>query len=188
MHRTEEGSPLEAQALTRRIRDGDVAAFEAAFRMHYAALCAFARHRVGSIDAAEELVQETFLRVWQNRERLDPAQSLRSYLYRAVLNHALNELKHRRVETRWLRLESTAPSSLDAGADDAVQANELAAAIAHTLDSLPDRCRLIFSMSRDQGLTYAEIGNILGISIKTVETQMGRALKALRAGLAAFFP
>jgi RNA polymerase sigma-70 factor, ECF subfamily len=185
MHSPEEGSALDSQALSRRIREGDVAAFETAFRLYYARLCSFARHRVGSLAAAEEIVQETFLRVWQNRHRLDPAQSLRAYLYRSVLNHSLNEMKHREVENRWLRLETNARLTSEP-ADEGIQTSELAAAVQQTLGNLPERCRLIFTMSRDQGLTYAEIAETLDISIKTVETQMGRALKALRSSLATF--
>jgi RNA polymerase sigma-70 factor (ECF subfamily) len=182
-----EGTALDSQALSRRIREGDVAAFETAFRLYYARLCGFARQRVGSLATAEEIVQETFLRVWQNRHRLDPEQSLRGYLYRSVLNHALNEMKHRDVENCWLRLETAAKVS-SVPADDTAQTSELAAAVQQTLDNLPARCRLIFTMSRDQGLTYLEIAEALNISIKTVETQMGRALKALRASLAAYLP
>jgi RNA polymerase sigma-70 factor, ECF subfamily len=185
MHPLDEGSSLDSQALSQRIRAGDVAAFETAFRMYYPRLCSFARHRVGSLAAAEEIVQETFLRVWQNRQRLDPGQSLRAYLFRSVLNHSLNEMKHRQVENRWLQLETTS-SLTSSAADDAAQTSELAAAVQQTLAALPERCRLIFTMSRDQGLTYAEIAEALGISIKTVETQMGRALKSLRTSLATY--
>jgi RNA polymerase sigma-70 factor (ECF subfamily) len=188
MHRESEAA-LDQRALARRIRDGDVAAFEIVFRTHYNGLCSFVRQQVGSAEAAEEVVQEVFLNVWRGRGGIDPDQSLRAYLYRAARNTALNQLKRRRLERRWLAA-SAGPTShaISAVADDAVREHELTIAIQQRVASLPERCRLIFTMSREQGLSYAEIAEALGISVKTVETQMGRALKTLRAGLAAFLP
>ena len=176
------------QAWTARIRDGDVAAFEAAFRAWYGELCSFVRPQVGSTDSAEEIVQDVFLRLWRARLTLDPSQSLRAYLYRAARNTALNQLKRRQLENRWLNSAAAAGEPTVGAADEDVQLHELSDAVQHTLTLLPERCRLVFTMSRHQGLSYSEIAEALGISIKTVETQMSRALKALRAGLAAFLP
>jgi RNA polymerase sigma-70 factor (ECF subfamily) len=177
---------LDPQALTRRIRAGDTSAFETLFRAHYGELCSFVRTQVGHADIAEEIVQDVLLRVWHNRAQLDPQQSLRPYLYRAARNQALNHLKRRRLEERWQHTSNTTSASSMA-TDDAVRSHELSDAIDQAVGGLPERCRLIFLMSREQGLTYQEIADVLGLSVKTVETQMGRALKALRASLAAFF-
>ncbi|MBX6365938.1 MAG: RNA polymerase sigma-70 factor [Gemmatimonadetes bacterium] len=163
-----------------------MSALEEVFRAYHGRLCAFVRHQVGSMETAEELVQDVFLRVWEGRARLDANGSLRSLLYRSARNAALNHLKHRAVEERWRRAASLDVDPARGTAEDAVREHELAAAIDRTIAALPERCRLIFLMSRQQGLGYAEIAEILGLSVKTVETQMGRALKALRAGLAAF--
>src|SRR5262245_51008621 len=179
---------VQAQAWVRRMREGDVAAFEAAFRAWYGELCSFVRPQMGSAHAAEEIVQEVFLRVWRARASLDPEQSLRAYLYRAARNTALNQLKRRRLETRWLIEAAAAPAPLAVDADQETQVNELQTALQNALESLPERCRLVFTMSRHQGLTYAEIATALGISVKTVETQIGRALKLLRSRLLAFLP
>jgi RNA polymerase sigma-70 factor (ECF subfamily) len=170
------------------MRAGDVAAFEAVFRAWYGELCSFVRLQVGSAESAEEIVQEVFLRVWRARESLDPEQSLRAYLYRAARNTALNQLKRRRLETRWLIEAAAAPIPLATAADQDAQVNELHSALQSALTALPERCRLVFTMSRQQGLTYPEIAAALGISIKTVETQMGRALRTLRERLSAFLP
>jgi RNA polymerase sigma-70 factor, ECF subfamily len=178
----------EQQTWTRRIRDGDVAAFEAAFHAWYGELCSFVRPQVGSADVAEEIVQETFLRVWRTRLTLDPAQPLRAYLYRAARNTAINQLKRRELESQWLSGAASTTVPRIHAADEELHVHELSNAVQHTLATLPERCRLIFTMSRHQGLSYNEIADALGISIKTVETQMGRALKALRAGLATFLP
>ncbi len=144
------------------------------------------RHQVGSLETAEEIVQDVFLRVWQHRARLDPEGSLKALLYRSCHNAALNHLKHREIEQRWQRQALHAPEPPSAPAESAAQEHELAHAIQHAVAALPERCRLVFLLSRDQGLSYADIARTLGISIKTVETQMGRALKALRGALAAF--
>jgi RNA polymerase sigma-70 factor (ECF subfamily) len=186
--RPESEASLDQRALARRIREGDVAAFEIVFRGNYGGLCSFVRQHLGSADAAEEVVQDVFLNVWRGRGGIDPEQSLRAYLYRAARNTALNQLKRRKLEARWLGAAAANPQSSTPLADDAVREQELTIAIQQKVAALPERCRLIFTLSREQGLSYSEIADALGISVKTVETQMGRALKSLRAGLAAFLP
>jgi RNA polymerase sigma-70 factor (ECF subfamily) len=182
----EEPLPPDEPSWARRVRAGDVAALEEAFRACYANMCGFVRAQVASADTAEDLVQDVFMRVWQTRNRLDPNGSLRSLLYRAAHNAALNFLKHRNVESRWLHTATTSTAGLAVGGDDPAAFKELAGAVDHALAALPERCRLIFIMSRQQGLSYAEIAETLDLSVKTVETQMGRALKALRSALSAF--
>ncbi len=163
-----------------------MSALEEAFRAYYARLCFFVRQQVGSMETAEELVQDVFLRVWQRRTRLDPEGSLRALLYRAAHNAALNHLKHRAIERRWASAVQAAPEPLALEAEAGVRERELSGAIKEAVAALPERCRQIFLMSRQQGLSYAEIADVLGLSVKTVETQMGRALKALRAALSGF--
>lgn len=182
-----EEAPLpDEQSWARRVRGGEVAALEEAFRAYYARLCSFVRHQVGSAETAEEIVQDVFLRVWEHRTRLDPTGSLRALLYRAARNAALNHIKHREIERRWQAQVQSAPPPLAEGAEAQAREHELASAIERAVASLPERCRLVFLLSREQGLSYAEIAQTLAISIKTVETQMGRALKALRASLSNF--
>ena len=176
----------DEQSWAPRLRGGDVSALEEAFRDYYARLCFFVRHQVGSMDTAEELVQDVFLRVWERRAQLDPAGSLRALLYRSARNAALNHIKHQEIERRWASAARSAPEPVAAEAEAGVRERELSGAIRDTIAALPERCRLVFLMSRQQGLGYPEIAEILGLSVKTVETQMGRALKALRTGLAAF--
>ncbi|MBI4544231.1 MAG: RNA polymerase sigma-70 factor [Gemmatimonadetes bacterium] len=181
-------SPDDTQRI-QRLRAGDAAAFEATFREHYLALVRFVRGYVGSSAVAEELVQETFLRLWAARERLDPRGSLRAYIYQAARNQALNHLRHERIERSGeARLEREAPAAAAADPPDRPREEELAAAVAQAVAALPERCRLVFQLSRDHGLSYAEIARALGISVKTVETQMGRALQALRHSLERYRP
>lgn len=160
--------------------------FEAVFRAHYAGLCSFADSFVRSREVANDLVQELFVDLWERCERGDPPPLAPAYLYTAVRNRALKYLRHRRVVSRWAEQVAREPAPMGPQADDDVHAAEVARAIREAIDQLPDRCREIFLMSREQNLTYAAIAEILGISVKTVETQMWRALKALRKHLAPF--
>jgi RNA polymerase sigma-70 factor (ECF subfamily) len=165
------------------IRNGDVTAFEAAFRTYYRRLCAVVYAFVDSAETAEEIVQDLFLKIWRQRESLQITESLQAYLYQAARNASLNHLKHRRIESRWSERVRAEDPPVAPGADDELAEGELSRAIAAGIAALPERCRLVFTMSRHQGLSYAEIANTLGISVKTVEAQMGRALKSLRERL-----
>jgi RNA polymerase sigma-70 factor, ECF subfamily len=178
---------VDEQALVLRVRAGDVTALAEVFRAHYASMCSFVQLQVGSADTAEDLVQDVFVRVWDARERLDINGSLRNLLYRSAHNAAINHLKRRTIEHRWVQTAAAARSNFDATEDPAALA-ELETAIDSALARLPERCRLIFTLSRHHGFTYAEIADTLDLSIKTVETQMGRALKSLRSQLSAFLP
>jgi len=171
-----------------RIQGGDDRAFETMFRVYYPRLCRFVCHYVKSLEIAEEIVQDIFLAIWENRERWNPVGRVRTYLYRAAKNRALNHLKHYRIENRFRRMRLVLKEESQSTPDEALQNKELLAAIEQGIEALPERCRLIFTMHRQEGLTYTEIAEILDISIKTVETQMGRALKSLRNRLQSFLP
>ena len=165
-----------------RIRAGDEPAFEALFRALAPGLCAMVGRYVHARAVAEEIIQELFLDLWVRRESLRIDGSLTAYLATAARHRALNWLKR---ERRIVPFSATAaiPEEPDPASPDEstlLDALELQDAIEH----LPARCRLIFTLSRQQDMTYGEIATSLGLSIKTVETQMGRALKALRERLA----
>jgi RNA polymerase sigma-70 factor (ECF subfamily) len=164
------------------IRAGDPAAFEALFHAEHAALCAFAYRYLKARDLAEEIVQEVFLFIWERRKTWDVRSSVRSYLFTAVRNAAVSYLRHERVVRRRERdaLELFQIPSVHADLEEA----EILAAVQRAVGRLPERCRLVFTLQREQGLTYAEVAEVLGISPKTVEVQMGRALKSLRKSLA----
>jgi RNA polymerase sigma-70 factor (ECF subfamily) len=163
----------------------DVAEFEALFRAHYGPLCDFVHGYVRSREVARELVQDLFLRLWQRAET--PATGLAAaYLYTAARNRTLRHLRRQRVADRWLERaapESYTPAAITA---EAVHEHELCEALERAVTELPERCRLVFTMSRHQHLSNADIARALGISVNTVEQQMWRALKALRAKLAPY--
>jgi RNA polymerase sigma-70 factor (ECF subfamily) len=160
----------------------DTTDFDTLVRSHGARLCNFAVRFVRSHDIAEDIVQDVFLAIWRRQTEFDYADPL-PYLYQAVRNRAVMHARQQRVRDRWREaVEATAEPAETEPAD--ADTADLAAALARAVEALPERCRLVFTMSREQDLTYAEIARLLGISIKTVETQMGRALKALRSGVA----
>jgi RNA polymerase sigma-70 factor, ECF subfamily len=170
------------------ISSGDEQTFEAVFRAHYTSLCAFSRKFVADPDAAEELVQDLFLNLWEKRAELTPTQSLRSYLFAAVRNSCLNHLKHLKVRARHQEHSLALAPEFAEDPQAALQAAELQARIGLAIDALPDRCGEIFKMSRFEGLKYQEIADQLALSPRTVEVQIGKALKLLRQALGDYLP
>ncbi len=176
------------RALAERLCAGDLAAFEAIFRRYFKPLCAFAYGVVRSPETAEELVQDTLFRIWEIRESLELHTSLKSYLYKATQNRALQHLAHARVARRFEeRTRAEWPHTVEPQArestDDRVHAEELATAVERVVAELPERCRQAFLLSREHHLSYTEIAQVMGISAKTVELQIGRALRTLRERL-----
>jgi RNA polymerase sigma-70 factor (ECF subfamily) len=173
--------------LLQRLRSGAEDAFDAIFRAHYAPLVGLAESLVRERAIAEEVVQEVMLELWRRRESLTVEESLRAYLFRATRNRALNHLRHERVERKgepYARGHSSTPA---VGHLRLVE-DEIDAALREAVQSLPERCRQVFELSRGHGLRYAEIAATLGISVKTVEAQMGKALRILRDRLAPWLP
>ncbi len=156
------------------------------FRKHYAWLCQRIIRLVKEPALAEDLAQDVFLELWKKREQLRIQASIPAYLARAGRNKALNYLRDHRMDQqreeltdeRWL-VEAQAVAQL--------QARDLQDRVDALLDSLPDRCRLVFVLSRFEDLSNREIAQQLGIAEKTVENQMNKALRLMRAGLDSYF-
>lgn len=181
------GEPLimctPAEGVAERIGRGDRAAFEEFFRAEYGRLCSFLADQVGSAAEAEELAQDVLLRLWRARAQLRRHDSLRSYLYRSARNAAINHRRRAALERQHSDITHI-PVSASPPADERLRLRLLGEAAAAAIRDLPERCRLIFDLSRRQHLTHAEIAEVLNISPRTVETQIGRALKLLRYRLA----
>jgi RNA polymerase sigma-70 factor (ECF subfamily) len=175
------------RALLGRLRAGDAAAFDAIFRGRYAVLVGVAERMLRDRAVAEEVVQDVLLNLWRRREALGPDEALGPYLVRATRNRALNHLRHLHVERRDA-VHAAGPTAAPAAGAGRAVASELAAAAAAAVADLPPRCREVFALSRGRGLSYAEIAEALDISVKTVEAQMGRALRTLRERLAPWLP
>jgi RNA polymerase sigma-70 factor (ECF subfamily) len=157
--------------------------FERLFRAWYGRLADYAMSLVRSPEAAEDVVQEVFVAVWGRWDRLPEAALLPAYLHRAVRNRALNHLRQQRTRDRWQAAAGPEPL-VEPEAEAHLEESELAKVLRDALAALPPRGREVFLLSRQQGLTYPQIAETLGISVKTVETLMGRALRALRERLA----
>jgi RNA polymerase sigma-70 factor (ECF subfamily) len=158
-------------------------AFEGLYRAHYAALCDTIYRYVRSRDTARELAQDLFLRVWDDLSAGRQTLPTAAYLHVAARNRALRAIRHRQVEARWEERQFAEPEGERSGPEHTIAEQELAQAVITAMHELPDRCRLVFSLSRHDHLPNAAIAAKLGISISTVEQQMWRALKALRAKL-----
>lgn len=166
-----------------KIRAGNRAAFAALFRAYYRPLVSIVRARIDSKHAAEELVQDIFVRVWERRETLDPERPIDRYLLRAAKNSALDHLRHRKVTERVQGRLAADPAPRPPSPEDRVRSRELSVAARRIIDRLPERTREAFVLSREAGLSHMEIADLMDVSLKTVEKQIGRALRALRAGL-----
>ncbi len=176
-----------------RLETGDIKAFEMIYNEQYKPLCHFAQRFVFDLDTAREIVQDVFFRIWEKRTSLPNDISLKSYLYTSVRNKCLDYLKHLNVEYEYEKMRGrevhesgNSSSNTTDHPLDGIITEELENAIKDSIENLPDKCKEIFEMSRHRGLKYREIAEELNISIKTVETQMSRAIHSLKNELSNF--
>jgi len=163
----------------------DDTAFEQLFKAHYKALHIYVNTMIRDEEMAEEIVQNRFMKFWENRELLNIETSIKAYLYKCVHNDTLNFLKHEKVKTRYQNYALYSSQDSEP-ASHRIELNELESRVHGAMEDLPEQCRLIFHMSRFEELKYREIAEHLGLSIKTVESQMGKALRILRLKLVDF--
>lgn len=156
------------------------------FKAHYKELHSYAAVMLRDEDTAEEIVQSMFLKFWEKRELLNVQTSIKAYLYKCVYNDSLNYLKHQKVKTKYQDFAAYTMNDHHEAASSRVELTELQYKLQEALNELPEHCRTIFQMSRFEELKYREIAEQLDLSIKTVENQMGKALKILRLKLADF--
>ena len=191
IHVYESSEPLAEKILVRKVRlDGDKKAFEELFRFYHKRLHGFAYSFVRQEETAEDIIQTVFLNIWADKQNWDPPGTVRAYLFAAVRNQALNVLKHQKVisdsEVEVIhRFEELNKKALHY---EKLNPEEFNKQVQCGIERLPPRCRQIFLLNRRSGLTYIEIAEFLDISINTVNTQMGRALKSLREHLSDFLP
>ena len=178
--------PAHEGELLARLRAGEDEAFAEIFRGAYPGLVVTVTRLLGERALAEEVVQDVLLELWRRRESLLLIGTLGGYLHQAARNRALNRLRHEKMARRgepYVRPPSASPDA-DAGA----ATNELALAVRSAIEALSGPQREVFLMSRDRGLTYQEIASLLGLSVKSVEARMSRALRQLRDQLAPWLP
>ncbi|MBK0377841.1 RNA polymerase sigma-70 factor [Mucilaginibacter sp. SD-g] len=168
------------------LRQGSEKAFEKVFKDHFKNLHAYAFTFLKNDELAEEVVQNIFCRVWEKREQLKPDGSLKAYLYRAVHNECLNYLKQQKVKATFQVYYADQMEQMEDHSSKNVLAGELEQHIQKALNELPQQCRIIFQLSRFEQLKYQQIADQMGLSVKTIENQMGKALKLMRIKLAEF--
>lgn len=153
--------------------------FEQLFRDFFPPLMAFARKILGDEEDAREIVHQVFINLWEKRNELDLSSSLKSYLFTSVHHRSLNVIRDRKKFSS----EEVPEVAGEWDVSAQIEAMELEGKIREAIDTLPEKCREIFELSRFEGLKYGEIAGQLGISVKTVENQMSKALKILREQL-----
>lgn len=163
------------------------AVFEKVFKEHFKGLHSYAFTIIKDDADAEEIVQNVFFKLWERREQMAELQSVNAYLYRAVYNESLNYLKHQKVKMAY-QSHTVHSNQQASNPADSASLKELEAKIQTAMNDLPEQCRTVFQLSRFEELKYREIADRLGISVKTVENQMGKALKVLRTKLAEYLP
>lgn len=164
------------------------AGFEMLFKTHYKELHAYAFSLVRDWDTAEEIVQALFLKVWEKNEWLHIRTSVRSYLYKSVYYDSLNFMRQQKVHLRYQNLTAHTLKNETDDAAGKLKLSEVENQLQKALNKLPEKCRAIFHLSRFEEMKYREIASQLGISIKTVETQMVKALRILRVEMQEFLP
>jgi RNA polymerase sigma-70 factor, ECF subfamily len=157
--------------------------FEQLYKKHCQNLVRFAFYYVGDMEAAQDIVQEVFLKIWNQQPTFKTPDHEKSYLYKMTRNTCLMLLRKHEVRQRYQQQKSEVISD---SPETTYIGKELDEAYKTTIFELPEKCRIIFCMSRFDDLSYKEIAKIQGISIKTVETQIGRALVFLRKKLSSF--
>ncbi len=175
----------DANNLLQAIQKGDESAFDTLFRAFYAPLCHYAGSLTdGDMDEAEDVVQQVFVKLWEQRAVFDVQWSVKAYLYKMVYNRCLNRLRDNRIREQYKKHNA---DQLERGHEQQPGGEtELGERIQKALLTLPTECRRVFELSRFEELKYREIADLLGISIKTVETQMGKALRLMRSELAEY--
>ncbi len=170
------------------LKNGDRSIFEDLYKQYYVPLCYYCIRYVEAIEEAEEIVQDVFLKLWEKHSEIEINSSINAYLHRAVQNSALNQINKRKIVDRYMVSQESNPSlSFDDG-QKKMEDEELRLVLKKAVLELPEKRREIFELSRFEGMKYSGIADQLSISVKTVESQMTKALKYLRVVLKDYTP
>ncbi|HTN37617.1 MAG TPA: RNA polymerase sigma-70 factor [Arachidicoccus sp.] len=171
------------QEIIYKIKSGDVSAFESAFKTYAKPLHAYGYTLLANNHQAEEMIQQLFLKIWEQRATLEIHTSLKAYLYRSIHNDCMNHIRHQKVKRDYQLSVVKEAASTHQEPVSRLEVKEIQQRLRSGMAKLPEACRTIFQLSRFEHLSYKEIASQLGISIKTVENQMGKALRILRVEL-----
>jgi RNA polymerase sigma-70 factor, ECF subfamily len=170
------------------IQRDDEDAFKKLFLAYYDPLCNFSWRFTRSKAISEDLVQDVFTDLWNLRKTLDPRKSISVYLYQSVKNKAIDYLDHQKVVRRYQLNVEHSDRNIVQIRRPIQEEVEFIRAARKAIDELPFRAQQVYVLHREDGLTYQEIAEVMGISIKTVESQMSRALEILRTCLSKYLP
>lgn len=170
-----------------KTRNDDISAFEKLFRKYYPLLVRYSYGFTRDMDAAEEIVQDFFFNYWKNRKKINIKFSVKSYFYRSVRNNTLKYLDALEVRRRYATMVIDGSRESPGYEESDMELSELHELIDDILGEMPERCSTIFRMSRFGGLKYEEIASELSVSVKTVEANIGKALKMLREKLGKYY-
>jgi RNA polymerase sigma-70 factor (ECF subfamily) len=159
------------------IKQGDSRALDCIFRKYYSSLCRFATYMTNRKDLAEEIVADVFFRIWDKRETLTVEKNVRSYLFTATRHTCINYMKQEKHIMEDLSEDIVEETS---GPEEELMYRELESRVTSLVEHLPLKRKAIFQLNRFEGFTYNEIAEILSLSAKTVENQMGKAIKQLK--------
>lgn len=173
-------------ALTARLVRGDEAALAEIIRMYWRSIVTYAAVYVGSSDAAQDIAQESFARLWGQRKHWIAGRPARPFLFRVAHNLAQNEQRHRLVRTNWATAEGAAPARTSPSAAQLYDARILSEEVQRAISALPERRRQVFILARFEELSHREIADLMEISVQTVANQMSAALADLRSALGPF--
>lgn len=165
--------------LFKQIQEGNKTAFNSLFRLKYTALCRFAQKYLQNESMSEEIVQQVFIRLWDQAPGITITSSLNAYLFQAVRNEALNSIKAEQTRRKY---ESNFSGLVEIHSEDTINHRQLLAfkkELNNAIDALPYKCKEAFCLSKFGKFSYKEIADIMEVSPKTVENQIGIAFKKL---------
>lgn len=176
------------QTYLQALQNGDESAFEALYIRHYSNLIYFVQSYIPGIgDEARDIIADVFGHLWSNRHQITLQGSLKAYLYTSVRNKAVDYMRKHRIKHVALT-DQVYDIPLQGGStpEGTLMYKQTDAHIASLIERLPPQAKLIFKMNRDEGLTYEEVAQILGLSVNSVKTHMYRALKFIKEEFAAY--
>lgn len=169
-----------ANGLFEAIRNGDESAFTLYYHSFVDSLVAFLIKLLGNEEEAKEIVQEVFIKLWEKRETIDPEKKLDSFIYTTAKNMAFNTIRKRQIHSKYVDEQSFIGADPGRGADDNIISKETELLFNLVMNSMPSQRRKVFTLSRNEGLTYEQIAQEMGISLDTVKSHMKLALRDIR--------
>jgi RNA polymerase sigma-70 factor (family 1) len=176
-------NPLLEQFIIEKLKSGNPDSFSDIFKAYYKDLVFFAYSFTHELSAAEDIVQDTFVKLWEDRENLNVAVALKSILLKAIQNKCIDWHRHKKIVNNHSNYIIDNSPLYEYNTDNYVLRSELEGRIETAIAGLPKRFKEAFEMNRFEGLKYQEIATKLNVSVRTVEVRISKALVLLRKSL-----